>query len=187
MKNRRLVMRRAMSWLLTAVMTVGMLSATGVTVSAETEAEKKAGQQTATASDAGKEEKETRTEKETQAEPLDEDGYLMDGEITGSMAEADPATASDAKRKKYPSLFPYFPNESPEHLEFRVLGDYIEENDEILYSFISRKEDDAIGKNTKTYDNELRKILTDPARFCYYDFSERIGVRPAFGLLYRRR
>gem|GEM_PF-2729205 len=172
MKNRRLVMRRAMSWLLTAVMTVGMLSATGVTVSAETEAEKKAGQQTATASDAGKEEKETRTEKETQAEPLDEDGYLMDGEITGSMAEADPATASDAKRKKYPSLFPYFPNESPEHLEFRVLGDYIEENDEILYSFISRKEDDAIGKNTKTYDNELRKILTDPARFCYYDFSE---------------
>ena len=31
MKNRRLVMRRAMSWLLTAVMTVGMLSATGVT------------------------------------------------------------------------------------------------------------------------------------------------------------
>ena len=39
MKNRRLVMRRAMSWLLTAVMTVGMLSATGITAGAETVAQ----------------------------------------------------------------------------------------------------------------------------------------------------
>ena len=142
----------------------------------ETEEEKKTGQQNATASDAEKEEKETQETQEVQAEPLDEDGYLMDGEIAGNMAERmaeeDPATASDAKRKKYPELFPYFPNDSPEHLEFRILGENLVKKDEILYSFISLEEDDAIAKNQKTYDKELRKILTDPGRVCYYDFED---------------
>ena len=157
MNDRKCVIRRAMSWLLTAAMTVGMLSATGVIVSAETapeerilqetaagetvresEEEKKSVRQTATAADAEKEEK---------AEVLDEDGFLMDGEIEESMAEADPATASDAKREKYPMLYPYFPNDSPEHLKFRVLGEYLEEGDEVWYSFITREEDDELLKD----------------------------------------
>ena len=46
MKNRKWVLRRAMSWLLTAAMTAGMLSATGVTVSAETAPEVAALQET---------------------------------------------------------------------------------------------------------------------------------------------
>ena len=193
MKNRRLVMRRAMSWLLTAVMTVGMLSATGVTAGAETVAQtgvaaeaepaaeagtaaeevsaagsgsRKDGKPAATASDAKKEET---------AEQLDEDGFLPDGEITGDLAdEADEgdATPSDAKRKKYPVLSPYYPSDSPEHLEFRVLWKNLEKGDIIRYSYITREEDDKIGKNKKTYDKELRKLLLDPERVRDYDTEE---------------
>ena len=173
MKNRKWVMRRAMSWLLTAAMTVGMLSATGVTVSAETAPEvaalqetvlqKKNEKLTATASDA---------KTEDQAEKLDEDGYLMDGEISGDMADEDDATPSDAKRKKYPKLHPYFPDDSPEHLEFRVLADNMQEGDEIWYSFITWDEYEKACKNKKTSDKEIRKILDQADRSCFYDYEK---------------
>ena len=163
--------KKGLSWILTAALTVGFVSAAGVTAGADTVTpSEKERNLTATVSDA------ELVKKEPEEEPLDEEGYLLDGEIVGdmagNMAEADPATASNAKREKYPSIFPYFPNDSPEHLEFRVLGEHLEEKDEILYSFISREEDNNIAKDKETYDKNLRDILSDPERTCYYDFEE---------------
>ena len=165
--------KKGLSWILTAALTVGFVSAAGVTAGADTvTSSEKERHLTATASDA------ESVKKEPEAEPLDEDGYLLDGEVMGGIAEStaeedpDPATASNAKREKYPVLYPYFPNDSPEHLEFRILGVNLEDKDEVLYSFISRKEDDAIWKNQKTYDKELRDILSRQERVCYYDFEK---------------
>ncbi len=171
MKNIQAGIKKGLSWVLTAALTVGFVSAAGVTAGADTVSlAERERNRTATASEAEK------AKKKPVEEPLDEDGFLMDGEVVGNMAgnmaEADPATASNAKREKYPSIFPYFPNDSPEHLEFRVLGEHLEEKDEILYSFISREEDNKISKDKKTYDKNLRDILSDPGRACYYDFEE---------------
>jgi len=89
MKNRRLVMRRAMSWLLTAVMTVGMLSATGVTAGAETVAETGAAAEAEPAAEAG-----------TAAEEVSAAG-------SGSRKDGKPAaTASDAKKEEAAEQFP---------------------------------------------------------------------------------
>lgn len=110
--------------------------------------------------------------KKTRRSGLDEDGYLMDGEVTGDMEDGDTATSSDAKREKYPILHPYFPDDSPEHLKFRVLAENMEKGDGIRYSFITCDEDEKIGKNQNTYQKELRKILLRPERACDYDYDE---------------
>ena len=169
MRDIKAGIKKGLSWILTAALTMGFVSAAGVTAGADTVTPSEKGRNlTATVSDAG------LVKKETEEEPLDEEGYLLDGEIVGdmawNMAEEEPATASNAKREKYPILYPYFPNDSPEHLEFRILGENLVIKDEVKYSFISKKEDDEIAKNQKTYAQELRSILTRQDRVCFYDF-----------------
>ena len=81
MKNIQVGIKKGLSWVLTAALTVGFVSAAGVTVGADTVtlAERERNR-TATASEAEK------AKKKPVEEPLDEDGFLMDGEVVGNMA-----------------------------------------------------------------------------------------------------
>ena len=89
MTDRKRFMRKGLSWLLSAALTVGLLSVTGLTAGAETvvpdqtvSQEKEVTEETATVSDAEKtEETGTDSTPAAEEEPLDEEGYLMDGNI----------------------------------------------------------------------------------------------------------
>ena len=124
MTDRKRIMRKGFSWLLSAALTVGLLSVTGLTAGAETavpeqtvsqkkeaagedksaqaqalsEAEGSSGKETGTASDAEKTE-ETGQDSTTAAEeePLDEEGLLLDGEVAG-IPDSDPEEADTATR-----------------------------------------------------------------------------------------
>ena len=84
----------------------------------------------------------TATASDAEKEPLDEEGFLQDGEIWDDSdtfladdATASNATPSSAKREKYPDVWPYFEQSSPEHLKFRVFVDYREPDDKLFFSF----------------------------------------------------
>ena len=93
MRDIKAGIKKGLSWILTAALTVGFVSAAGVTAGADTVTpSEKEHNLTATVSDA------ELVKKEPEEEPLDEDGFLMDGEVVGNMAgnmaeaEADPET-----------------------------------------------------------------------------------------------
>ena len=120
MRDIKAGMKRGLSWILTAALTMGFLSAAGGTAGADTVTPAERGSiRTATASDA---------KKEPEKEPLDEEGFLQDGEIwddsgdfLADNATASNATPSNAERKNYPVVYPYFEQSSPEHLKFLLL------------------------------------------------------------------
>ena len=99
MKNSKGTMKKAVSVLLSAAMTVGLLSATGITTAAETIP---AENRKATSSDA-----ERGRATSSDAELLDEDGFLIDGVVSDDLfidpdqtVDAEFATVSNALRAK---------------------------------------------------------------------------------------
>ena len=106
MRDLRKNWKRGFSWILTAALAVGLMPAAGITAGADTMTSAgRESNRTATASEAEK----------VEEEPLDEDGFLQDGEIwndTGSSAYVGTpsnATPSDAKRRKYPEVYAGIP------------------------------------------------------------------------------
>ena len=96
MKSSKWAIKKALSFLLSAAMTAGLLSATGFIAAAETIP---AESRKATASDA-----ESKSATASDAELLDEDGFLLDGNIPYDLAidleDAEFATKSNALRAK---------------------------------------------------------------------------------------
>ena len=126
MTDRKKLVRKGVSWLLSAALTIGLLSATGLTAGAETILQKTVSQENApaveeessqekapakedklspeetapgaTASDAGKtEENGQESRPAAEEEPLDEDGVLLDGEVVG-IPDFDPEETGAATR-----------------------------------------------------------------------------------------
>ena len=177
MKSSKRTMKKALSILLSAAMTAGFLSATGFIAAAETipaesgkETEFNAESNSATASD---------------AELLDEEGFLLDGDISDDLftdpelaGDAETATRSNvlrapAKREKKPQLVPYFDTSSRERLYIRLYGRNFEwGSDEVYYSFITREEWNQIylGLNTTT---DLWDILFKEERRTRYDMENK--------------
>ena len=170
-------MKKALSILLSAAMTVGLLSATGNIAAAGTIP---AQNRKATASDA-----ESKSATTSDAELLDEDGFLLDGNIPYDLAidleEEEFATVSNAllakpKRKVRPQLYPYFETSSRERLKFKIYGRYIEwGTDRIYYSFITLDEwyDAYMSTN---FGTELWDILFKEERKIEYDMVNKPSI-----------
>ena len=133
MKNSKWAMKKALSVLLSAAMTAGLLSATGFIAAAETIPVEN---RKATSSDA-----DSGRATSSDAELLDEDGFLIDGVISDDLftdpvqvEDAEFATVSNAllakpKRQKRPELYPYFETSSRERLKIKVFGRYLDPYD----------------------------------------------------------
>ena len=176
MRDIKAGMKRGLSWILTAVLTFGFLSAAGGTAGADTVTPAERGSiRTATASDA---------KKEPEKELLDEEGFLQDGEIWDDSdtfladdATASNATPSSAERKNYPIAYAYFEQSSPEHLKFRIYMEYWQPDDKVYYSFLTLKEWLDADK-AKDYETALRNALlqNNRSRVREYDVTEKPSV-----------
>ena len=169
-------MKKALSILLSAAMTVGLFSATGNIAAAETIP---AENRKATASDA-----ESKSATASDAELLDEDGFLLDGNIPYDLAidleEEEFATKSNAlrakaKREILPQLYPYFETSSRERLKFKVFGRCLDPYDVVYYSFITNDEwyKAFMGPN---YGDDVWNILLNKERKTWYDMENKPSV-----------
>ena len=169
-------MKKALSILLSAAMTVGLLSATGNIAAAGTIP---AQNRKATASDA-----ESKSATTSDAELLDEDGFLLDGNIPYDLAidleEEEFATKSNAlrakaKREILPQLYPYFETSSRERLKFKVFGRCLDPYDVVYYSFITNDEwyKAFMGPN---YGDDVWNILLNKERKTWYDMENKPSV-----------
>ena len=157
--HRKRFVKKGLSWLLSAALTIGLLSATGLTAGAEilsteqtvslegavSETDPLSPKETASASDAGKKEETGQDSRPAEEEPLDEEGVLLDGEVADipdlDPEEADTATRSNAllakKRENYPLLFPYFETITSDRLTFRLYArNMMLGEDKVYFSFI---------------------------------------------------
>ena len=136
MMHRKRFVKKGLSWLLSAALTIGLFSATGLTAGAEilsteqtvsleetmsetepsspeetaSETEPSSPEETASASDAGRAEETGQDSRPAEEEPLDEEGVLLDGEVADipdiDPAEADAATRSNALLAKKRENYP---------------------------------------------------------------------------------
>ena len=136
MMHRKRFVKKGLSWLLSAALTMGLLSVTGLTAGAEilsaeqtvsleetasetdpsspvetaSETDPSSAVETASASDAGKAEENGQDSRPAEEEPLDEEGVLLDGEVADipdmDPEEADAATRSNALLAKKRENYP---------------------------------------------------------------------------------